>query len=422
MKAYKYRLYPTNNQSAQLNKTFGCVRLVYNLMLDERKKHIDDTNNIVHNPSYFKLERPFLKEVDSLALANAWTNLNSAFSNFKRDGVGFPKFKSKKNNHFSYTTNNQHGSIRIENKKIKLPRVGFVKLKQHREFTGEIKSVTVSKTPTDKYYVSILVEESIEKLEKLSNSIGIDLGLKVFATCSNGDVIENPKHLRKLEKQLAKAEKSKSRKKKGSHNRNKQRLKVARIHEKINNQRKDFLNKLSTKLIRENQTIIIEDLQVKNMVKNHKLAKSISDASWSEFRRMLEYKAIWYGRTIVIADKFYASSQLCSRCGCKNNHMKDLAERVFTCTSCGFTLDRDLNASINLSTVGTTDNSLGKLDTSVLLTKKLPHMREQFTQGFYTDKGEFLTRAEAKIHFEACGQTYHSKFQHDTELYSEDLY
>jgi len=362
MKAYKYRLYPTNNQAILLNKTFGCVRLIYNLMLDERKKHIEDTNNLVHNPSYFKLERQFLKEADSLALANAWINLNSAFSNFRRDkSVGFPKFKSKKNNHFSYTTNNQHGSVRIENKRIKLPKIGFIKLKQHREFIGEIKSVTVSKTPTNKYYVSILVEEPQEKLPKLSNSIGIDLGLKVFATCSNGDVIENPKHLRKLEKKLAKAERSKARKKKGSNNRNKQRLKVARIHERISNQRKDFLHKLSSKLIRENQAIIIEDLQVKNMVKNHKLAKSIQDASWSEFRRMLEYKAIWYGRTINIADKFYASSQICSNCGCKNHHMKDLAERVFTCKSCGYTLDRDLNASINLSTVGTTDNSLGKL-------------------------------------------------------------
>ena len=376
MKAYKYRLYPTNNQAILLNKTFGCVRLVYNLMLDERKKHIEDTNNLVHNPSFFKLERQFLKEIDSLALANAWTNLNSAFSNFRRDkSIGFPKFKSKKNNHFSYTTNNQHNSIRIENKRIKLPKIGFIKLKQHREFIGEIKSVTVSKTPTNKYYVSILVDEYIEKLPQSNNTIGIDLGLKVFATCSNGDVFENPKHFRKLEKQLAKAERSKSRKKKGSKNRNKQRLKVARIHERISNQRKDFLNKLSTKLIRENQTIIIENLQVKNMVKNHCLAKSISDASWSEFTRMLEYKAEWYGRTIIKADKFFASSQLCSRCGCKNPHMKDLAERTFTCTSCGFTLDRDLNSSINLSTVGTTDNSLGKLDTSVLLTKKLLHMQ-----------------------------------------------
>ena len=218
----------------------------------------------------------------------------------------------------------------------------------HRQFKGLIKSATISKTPSNQYYISILVDTENIQLPKNDNKIGIDLGLKEFAICSNGDRFDNPKNLRKSEKKLAKLQKDLSRKTKGSNNRYKTRLKIAKLHQKIANQRKDFLQKLSTKIISENQVIVLEDLKVKNMLQNHKLAKAISEVSWAEFRRMLEYKAAWYGREIIIAPSNYASSQLCSNCGYKNSDVKNLALRNWTCPQCGVNHDRDINASINL--------------------------------------------------------------------------
>lgn len=351
LKAYKYRIYPNQEQQIYFAKCFGCTRFIYNKMLSDRIEHYKETGESLKNtPAHYKDEFEWLKEVDSLALANAQLNLDKAYKNFFRDkSVGFPNFKSRKTNYFSYTTNNQKGTVYISDGYIKLPKLKtMVKIKQHRQFEGKIKSCTISKTPSGKYFVSILVEEDIKQLPATTSKVGIDVGIKDFAICSDGQIFSNPTWLRKSEKRLAKLQKDLSRKQKGSNNRNKARIKVAKLHEKIANQRLDFIHKVSSKIISENQAIVIEDLKVKNLMQNHKLAKAISEVSWSMFRIMLEYKADWYGRELVIAPSNYASSQLCSCCGNKSSQTKDLSCRTYVCPVCGLVIDRDYNASINL--------------------------------------------------------------------------
>ena len=360
-KSYKFRLYPNQEQKRLFAKTFGSSRAIWNLMLADKIAHYQKTGEMLNNtPAQYKKTFPWLKDVDSLALANTQLNLQKAYKNFFKSGFGFPKFK-KKTYRQSYKTNNQKGTIALLNEKIKLPKIGWVRVKDHRQISGIIKSATISMTPTGNYYVSILCESDVDPLPKTGSAIGIDLGISDFAILSTGKKICNERFFKRLSKKLAKEQKILSRKafvakKSGrklieSKNYQKQRIKVAKIYEKIANNRRDFLNKLSTEIVKNHDILCIEDLSIEDLMKNHKLAKSIGDVAWSEFVRMLEYKSDWYGKQVSKISRWFPSSQMCSDCRFVSGK-KPLSIREWTCSNCNSHHDRDINASINILNEG----------------------------------------------------------------------
>ncbi|HPJ86602.1 MAG TPA: transposase [Candidatus Pacearchaeota archaeon] len=359
-KAYKFRLLPNKTQSNLIDRTIGCARFIYNQMLSDKIKHYKDTKlSLKNTPAQYKNEFEFLKEVDSLALANAQMNLETAYTNFfrkvkqgKKD-LGFPKFKSKKKCNWSYTTNNQKESIRIENNKIKLPKIGFVKLIQHRGIANDciIKSVTVSKTKTNKYYISILVEYETQIINKsIEKVIGLDFSMKELYVDSNGYSSNYPRFFRLAQEKLAKEQRIFSHRKVGSKRYEKQKLKVAKIHERITNQRKDFLHKESHKLANTYDMVCVEDLNMRAMSQCLNFGKSVADNGWGMFRTFLKYKLENQGKQLFVVDKWFPSSKMCNVCGVINKQLT-LADREWTC-DCGTFHNRDHNSAINLRNVG----------------------------------------------------------------------
>ncbi|MCI6700249.1 MAG: IS200/IS605 family element RNA-guided endonuclease TnpB [Erysipelotrichaceae bacterium] len=379
-KGVKFRIYPNKSQQTLINQTLGCYRLIYNKGLSLRKESFENGLSIGYKETSSMLTDlkkdngySFLKDADSIALQQSLRDLDSAYKRFFKKLGDYPNFKSKHNHNQSYRTINQGDNIRIVDKNIKLPKLGYVKFKQSMDI-GHINNVTVERTSAGKYYAVLNVDFEPAALPFTSKVIGIDVGLKEFYTDSKGNTVHNPKYFEKSNKKLVHEQRKLShmieshivdykvignkrfpiydKPLRECRNIEKQRKKIALIHEKITNQRNDFLQKESTKLIRENQIISIEDLNVKGLLQNHKLAKSISSVSWSKFFNMLEYKAKWYGRIIVKVPSLYPSSQTCSICGYKNTEVKDLGIRKWTCPKCGIVHDRDLNASINILNKG----------------------------------------------------------------------
>lgn len=366
--SYKFRIYPNQQQTQLIEQTFGCCRFVYNQFLALKINQYKLSKRLIGFFECCKILtslkeiKGWLYDVDSLALQRSLKFLDSAYQNFfrrlkKGEKPGFPRFKSKHNNRQSF--NSTAASIKVIDNHIKMPKLGMIKCRISKQVEGRILNATISKNPAGKYFVSICCTDiNINCLPNTGKEVGVDLGIKNFAVTSDGEKIKNPKYLKRYERFLIKCQRRLSRKSKDSNNRQKQKIRVALIHEKISNCRKDFLHKLSTKIVKMYDKIHVDTLKIKNMVKNHRLARSISDVSWGEFVKQLEYKCSWYGKELIKVDTFYASSQICNNCGFKNPVVKDLKIRNWICPQCNTKHDRDFNASINILGWGTPESTL----------------------------------------------------------------
>lgn len=362
--SYRFRIYPNSAQIQQIQRTFGCCRFVYNYYLDRRiKVYQSDGSSLgyvacANDLTKLKKSLPWLAEVDSTALQSSLRDLDFAYRNFFRgckqgQRIGFPKFKSKRNRNRNYKSKCVGTNIAVVGNKIKLPKLGLVSARISKQVAGRILSATVSQRPSGKYFVALCCTGvDFAPLPSTGAVVGVDLGVKDLAITSDGAKYSNNRYTYASEKRLVRLQRQLSRKSKGSNNREKARVKVARLQEKIANQRSDAIHKTTTGLVRNYDVICIEDLNAKGMVRNHHLAKAVSDASFGEFRRRLEYKAAWYGKTISVVDRFYPSSQICSSCGAQFAETKDLAVRRWECPYCGASHDRDVNAAKNILAEG----------------------------------------------------------------------
>ena len=359
-KAYKYRIYPNKKQQELIQKTFGCVRFVYNYYLNKRKEIYENNktaftcNMCSKDLTKLKKELEWLKEPDKDSLQKALKDLDMAYQKFFKEHTGFPKFKSKKNRYKSYRTSCTNDNIRFENKHIKLPKLGFVKTRDKQIPQGRILNATISQEPNGHYYCSICCTDVEHKqLQKTNQNVGIDLGLVDFAIMSDGIKIENPRFYEKSEQKLSKLQRELSRKTIGSNRWNKTRIKVANLQKHISNQRSDFLQKLTTEIVKAYDVIAIEDLNVKHMKETDSTIrnKRVGDVSWSEFRRILTYKTQWYGKQLSVVDRYYPSSQICHCCGHRDGK-KSEDIRFWICSNCNSELDRDINAAINILNEG----------------------------------------------------------------------